>query len=84
MKRLLLFICLLASMCFTFLLLGNRPVASARSELAPAPRSDDEQRIISVYKRANEAVVFISTISLTFDMYAGVQPQEGTGSGVVI
>jgi len=58
--------------------------ARAGSDLAIAPRSEDEQRIIDVYKGTNQAVVFITTISITFDMFSGIQPEEGTGSGVII
>lgn len=52
--------------------------------ISRAPRTLEEQQVIDVYKRMNPGVVFITTISLTFDLFAGVQPQEGTGSGVVI
>ncbi|MCB9030472.1 MAG: trypsin-like peptidase domain-containing protein [Deltaproteobacteria bacterium] len=48
------------------------------------PRSSEEEQIIDVYKSTNEAVVFITTISVKFDLFSGVQPEEGTGSGVVI
>jgi len=62
-------------------------IALARSELSQAPRSEEEQRIIDVYKTTNEAVVFITTITNTadpFDAFFGAQPQEGSGSGVIV
>jgi S1-C subfamily serine protease len=59
-------------------------LSAQAQELPPAPRTVEEQQIIDVYRRTNPAVVFISTISLTFDVFAGLQPLEGTGSGVVI
>lgn len=52
-----------------------------------APRSEEESEIISVYKATNEAVVFITTITLTvdpMDIFFEVQPREGTGSGIVV
>lgn len=49
-----------------------------------APRTPEEQRVIDVYKLANEAVAFITTTSVTFDLFSGIQGQEGTGSGVVV
>jgi len=49
-----------------------------------APRSTDEQQLIDIYKKTNEAVAFITTISMTFDMFSGIQPEQGTGSGIVI
>ncbi len=55
---------------------------SPKSDLAP--RSEDEQEIIDVYRNTNESVVFITTVSISFDMFSGLQPEEGTGSGVII
>src|SRR5262249_2933435 len=56
-----------------------------RSSLAGslAPRTDDEQRMIDVYRRANKSVVHINTQTSEFDFF-GVQQQEGAGSGVII
>lgn len=60
----------------------------AGAETVPlAHRTDEEQRIINVYKRANESVVFITTITLTvdpFEVFPEVRPREGTGSGMII
>ena len=50
-------------------------------------RSETEERVIRVYKETNEAVVFITTISLTvdpFDLFLEMEPREGTGSGVIV
>lgn len=54
---------------------------------AVARRTADEQEVIDVYKSVNEAVVFISTITLTvdpFDLFMEVRPVEGSGSGVIV
>jgi S1-C subfamily serine protease len=56
-------------------------------EIPVARRSDDEQRVIDVYKATHEAVVFITTTTLTvdpFDVLPGASPHEGTGSGVIV
>lgn len=55
--------------------------AGASEELAP--RSEDEQRIIDVYRSQNETVAFITTRTVSLDLF-GIQSQEGTGSGVVV
>ena len=59
------------------LLLSNCP-----SVYAAAPRTEEEQQTIDIYKRVNNAVVNISTKS-DIDFF-GVNHQEGSGSGVVI
>ncbi len=54
---------------------------------ADAFRTPEEERTIWVYDRTNEAVVFITTTSLTvdpFDVFASSQPREGTGSGTIV
>lgn len=68
--------------------LAPRPMVS-RVEAATGDvwRTDEENRTIEVYKRANAAVVFISTIVLAvdpFDLFFEAQPREGTGSGFII
>lgn len=50
-------------------------------------RSDEEARTIEVYKRVKDAVVFITTISLSidpFDVFLEMRPSQGTGSGVIV
>ncbi|NMC62364.1 MAG: trypsin-like serine protease, partial [SAR324 cluster bacterium] len=50
-------------------------------------RSELEERTIRIYKEVNEAVAFITTISLTvdpFDLFLEIEPREGTGSGVIV
>jgi S1-C subfamily serine protease len=50
-------------------------------------RSEDEYNTIDVYRKVNEAVVFITTISLNmdpFDFFYSYEPRTGTGSGVVV
>lgn len=66
-------------------LLPNLPSSIA---LDPSiERSAEEQQTIAVYRATNEAVVFISTVSLTvdpFDWFYDVKPQRGSGAGVVV
>jgi len=50
-------------------------------------RSDEEERTIEIYRKTNEAVVFITTITLAidpFDMFLEYRPRQGTGSGVIV
>lgn len=59
----------------------------ARDQIDRASRSADEQRTIEVYKSVNEAVVFVTTITLEYDpfeFFLEYQPREGTGSGVIV
>jgi S1-C subfamily serine protease len=52
-----------------------------------ASRTTEEQKTIDVYKRANQAVVFITTRVYVVDPFAffnEVRPQEGTGTGTII
>jgi S1-C subfamily serine protease len=66
---------------------SSQEVAVASSIEQRAPRATEEQEVIDIYKRANEAVVFITTITLAIDPYelfAEVQPREGTGSGIIV
>lgn len=62
-------------------------LAQGGDEPAQARRSDEENRIIQVYRNTNEAVVYIATITLTvdpFDVFPEVRPREGTGSGIIV
>lgn len=71
-----------------FFLGNSRPVEEAIGETESiAWRSEEEDRTIRVYKSVNEAVVFITTVTLTvdpFDFFPEVHPQKGSGSGVVV
>jgi putative serine protease PepD len=61
--------------------------AKANVDGTLATRTDEEERTIRVYKKASEAVVFITTMSLQADpndFFMEVQPREGAGSGMVI
>lgn len=61
------------------------PMGSAPA--GAASRTPDEQRTIDVYKRANQAVVFITTRSYVVDPFAffdEIKPQEGSGTGTII
>ncbi len=78
------FIFAIIGVTVAYFLAGKNEDVNARYSLPVAPRSQDEQTVIDVYKNSNEAVAFITTITITFDMFSGIQPEEGTGSGVVI
>lgn len=52
-----------------------------------ATRTVEEQKTIDVYKRANQAVVFITTKTYEVDPFAffdEVRPREGTGTGTIV
>lgn len=71
----------------TWYFLQNSQIAKAGVDTTSATRTEEENRTINVYKRASEAVVFITTISLQADpndLFMEVQPREGTGSGMII
>ncbi|MDC0358742.1 trypsin-like peptidase domain-containing protein, partial [Oligoflexia bacterium] len=75
----LIFLCVLV----LSVLIGGS--ATARNEDVKAPRSSDEQQTITVYKKTNEAVVFISTVTLEVDLFAyTARPHQGSGSGIII
>lgn len=80
--KLIALACLIVTAVTLMFCAGNSARAGVADELAP--RTEDENYVIDVYKRLNDSVVFITTISLTYDAFAGLQPQEGTGSGVII
>jgi S1-C subfamily serine protease len=71
-------------------LLVMRSVVAAPVGIAPpgaAFRTAEEQKTIDVYKRANQAVVFITTRSYVVDPFTffdEVKPQEGTGTGTIV
>lgn len=86
----------LAGFGFCAILIGiwrALPYASAESSAAApravslAHRTEDEQRTIDVYRRSQDAVVFISTITVTvdpFDFFQTPQSREGSGSGIIV
>jgi putative serine protease PepD len=52
-----------------------------------ASRTAEEQKTIDLYKRVNQAVVFITTRSYVVDPFTffdEVKPQEGTGTGTIV
>ena len=53
---------------------------------APSPSvlGEDEQNNIAIYQRVNQAVVYITSVTLEYDVFLQAVPQEGTGSGVII
>jgi S1-C subfamily serine protease len=53
----------------------------------PSFRTREEERVIDIYQSINDAVVFITTISMSvdpFDLFLEYQPRQGTGSGVIV
>jgi S1-C subfamily serine protease len=68
--------------CIALALVTLEPISAET-----ASRTAEEQRTIDVYKRANQAVVFITTKTYVvdpFDIFDAVRPQEGTGTGTII
>ena len=86
--QILLSAVLVAALALVFAILPHEQVARAGvPDTQQAPRTEEENEIIQVYKATNEAVVFITTITLTvdpMDFYFEVQPKEGTGSGIIV
>jgi S1-C subfamily serine protease len=61
--------------------------ASFAETSTTATRTAEEQKTIDVYKRANQAVVFITTKTYEIDPFAffdEVRPREGTGTGTIV
>ena len=61
--------------------------AGGQARTDTAWRTEEEQRVIKAYKQAIDAVVFITTVTLTvdpYDVFAEIQPQRGSGSGIVV
>lgn len=65
----------------------ERPVPVEHSVSNPSTRSDEESQIISVYKTVSPAVVYISTVTQSFDpfdLFPRERVREGSGSGTII
>ncbi len=57
------------------------------TNIISAPRTTEEENTIAVYKKTNQAVIFISTVSMTvdpFDWFPQYKQQQGSGSGIII
>lgn len=67
---------------------GAEAAAAPASPPKPRPVADtltpDERVNINVYKTANKAVVYITTITPTQDMFSRVVPSTGEGSGCIL
>ncbi len=62
-------------------------VAASSTRVSSAPQAGltpDELTNIHVYKTCNQAVVNLSTIATSEDLYFNIMPREGCGSGSVI
>jgi S1-C subfamily serine protease len=60
---------------------------AAYAQPAPAPRTDEEERTIAIYKQSSHAVALILTKNLTVDPFSGYlldEGREGSGSGIII
>lgn len=69
---------------FAYTFVADNSIGQERAaEAFQAPRAEEEDRIISVYSRANKAVVNVSTKADIQDIFGGIH-QEGSGSGVII
>ncbi len=71
----------------------SRPTEAHQSATTPAldlskaitPNlTDEEKRNIAIYEKASPAVVNISSVVLSMDMYANIVPQRGMGSGLIV
>lgn len=72
---------------YTILTVLYSVTALAKPNLQAAPRTAEEKQNIRVYRQTSDAVVFISTISLSvdpFELLSGGSPKEGAGTGIVI
>jgi len=58
--------------------------AAAPTKPSMPPISAEEATTIRVYKNANKAVVNITSVSVSQDVFMNVLPHEGTGSGSII
>ncbi len=70
-----------------FVISLSRTQASFAQPSTVATRTIEEQKTIDVYKRANQAVVFITTKSYELDPFAffdEIRPREGTGTGTIV
>lgn len=63
---------------------AKKTVSAPSSTVSSAGLTPDEITNIRVYKTCNRAVVNITTVTETEDMFFNVTPQEGVGSGTII
>jgi S1-C subfamily serine protease len=85
-KALLLSIIVLACVVFFIdpeILSSENASFEVSDTITLAPRTEQEQQTIDVYRRTNQAVVHVTTRAEVFDIF-GVIGQEGSGSGVII
>lgn len=73
----------LATIAFETRTHAENDPAFTRITTDQAPRTKDEQLIIDAYRKTNKAVVNISAVSASLDIFGPVY-QQGTGSGVII
>jgi S1-C subfamily serine protease len=65
----------------------NTPSPYFEQELAPAGKDEvsrDEQENIDIYKRLNEAVVNITSVTYGYNWFMEPVPEQGTGSGSIL
>jgi len=63
----------------------DRPSSYSLPSAAPSgPQSDWEKNNIEIYERASPSVVHVSSVTLHWDFFYNVVPNEGTGSGAII
>jgi S1-C subfamily serine protease len=60
------------------------PVQYSPPSPKPGGLLDDELNNIEIYERVNKAVVFITSTTVEYNWFLEAQPQQGTGSGVII
>ena len=83
----LLYAAVLAALSVGLLRRAGGGGEAAAGAVPAAWRSEEEVRTVKAYRQARDAVVFITTVTLTvdpFDLFAEVQPQKGSGSGIIV
>lgn len=72
---------------FIFLLGAGFACLFSEYAVSQARRTPEEQATIDIYQSTNGAVVFISTVTLTydpFDFFSEVKPDKGAGTGTLV
>lgn len=75
------------ALAFALVFPFNNHASGPQLDSELAPRTQDEEQIIRVYRNASDAVVFISTVTLTidpFEVFPEIKRRDGMGSGFIV